>query len=165
MMFWLISMFHRIYLTDSPEPTLRTSPLGLISCAGIMDGWVRSISNRFAGYVGFSTAAILCSISGTCRFVCFSTSCYQLSAVITSLPRLGWEPCSWPHTPGPCDQVVGFCGSLLGNQVPSTAIPGPAGLCTSFYDWDACHYRLSTQSSIILWVKLLSLRYWAALNF
>ncbi len=35
-------------------------------------GWViQSISNQ-TGYVGFPTAAILCSISRTCRFVCFS---------------------------------------------------------------------------------------------
>ncbi len=41
---WLSSMFHRNYLTDIPDPTLRTLPPGLISCAGTMDGWVRSSS-------------------------------------------------------------------------------------------------------------------------
>ncbi len=38
MMFWLSSMFHRNYLTDGPDSTLRTSPPGLVSCAGTMDG-------------------------------------------------------------------------------------------------------------------------------
>ncbi len=45
-MFWLSSMFHRNYHTDGPDPTLRTSPPGLISCAGTMDGWVRSSSTE-----------------------------------------------------------------------------------------------------------------------
>ncbi len=36
-------------------------------------------------------------------------------------------------TPGSCGPVVGFCGSLLGHQVSSTAIPGPAGLFTISY--------------------------------
>ncbi len=30
--------FHRNYLTDGPDSTLRTSPPGLVSCAGTMDG-------------------------------------------------------------------------------------------------------------------------------
>ncbi len=38
MMFWLSSMFHRNYLTDGPDSTLRTSPPGLVSCAETMDG-------------------------------------------------------------------------------------------------------------------------------
>ncbi len=91
-MFWLSSMFHRNYLTDVLDPTLRTSPPGLISCAGTLDGWVRSSST-----VHWYCVAILCSISGTCRLVCF-TSCFRRSAVMTSLvdtrSRLGWEPCS-----------------------------------------------------------------------
>ncbi len=37
-MFWLSSMFHRNYLTDGPDSTLRTSPPGLVSCAETMDG-------------------------------------------------------------------------------------------------------------------------------
>ncbi len=55
----------------------------------------------------------------TCRFL------FRLSAVMTSLvdtrSRLGWDPwIVWPSRRS--------LRSLLGQQVPSTAIPGPAGL-------------------------------------
>ncbi len=51
-------------------------------------------------YGSLVLCSILCSISGTCRLVCF-TSCFRLSAVMTSLvdtrSRLGWDPwIVWP---------------------------------------------------------------------
>ncbi len=86
-----------------------------ISCAGTMDGWVRSSSTE---------KLVLCNHSlqyfwETCRFL------FRLSAVMTSLvdtrSRLGWDPwIVWPSRRS--------LWSLLGQQVPSTAIPGPAGL-------------------------------------
>ncbi len=94
-MFWLSSMFHRNYLTDGPDPTLRTLPPGLISCAGTMDGWVRSSSMVHWYCVAFF--AVFLGPVVWCVFI----SCFRLSAVMTSLvdtrSRLGWDPwIVWP---------------------------------------------------------------------
>ncbi len=122
------SMFHRNYLTDGSDSTLRMLPPGLVSCAGTMDGWVRSSSTE---------RMVLCNHSvqyfwETCRFL------FRFSAVMTSLvdtrSRLGWDPwIMWPSRRS--------LWSLLGQQVPSTAIPGPAGLFKiSFWTGDTAFW-------------------------
>ncbi len=126
--FWWSSMFHRNYLTDGSDSTLRMLPPGLVSCAGTMDGWVRSSSTE---------RMVLCNHSvqyfwETCRFL------FRFSAVMTSLvdtrSRLGWDPwIMWPSRRS--------LWSLLGQQVPSTAIPGPAGLFKiSFWTGDTAFW-------------------------
>ncbi len=84
------SMFHRNYLTDGPDFASGTDLMRR------NHGWVSTI--QFYG--SLVLCSILCSISGTCRLVCF-TSCFRLSAVMTSLvdtrARLGWDPwIVWP---------------------------------------------------------------------
>ncbi len=66
-------MFHRNYLTDGSDSTLRTSPPGLISCAGTMDGEYDPV---------LWEKLVLCNHSlqyfwETCRFL------FRLSAVMT----------------------------------------------------------------------------------
>ncbi len=66
---------------------------GLISCAGTMDGWVRSSSTESLVLCKPFFAVFLGPV-----VLCVFTSCFRLSAVMTSLvdtrSRLGWEPCS-----------------------------------------------------------------------
>ncbi len=119
----------------------RTWLFGLISCAGTMDGWVRSSST-----VHWYCVAILCSISKGPVVWCVSPLAFDSvqwwphSSILD--PGKDESPVPRPHTPGSCGPVVGFCGSLLGHQVSSTAIPGPAGLFTiSFLAGDASYWR------------------------
>ncbi len=79
-MFWLSSMFHRNYLTDGPDSTLRTSPPGLVSCAETMDGEDDPVL-----WKNWYCVTILCSISGKPVIFGVFTCLFRLSAVMTSL--------------------------------------------------------------------------------
>ncbi len=74
-MFWLGSMFHRNYLTDGPDPTW--SGFRLRDRSHAQEPWMGEYDPVLT--VHWYCVAILCSIFGTCRFVCFhllpSTQC------------------------------------------------------------------------------------------
>ncbi len=79
-MFWLSSMFHRNYFTDGPD----TTP-GLISCAGTMEiGEYDPFLIRL-DTLDFLLLPFFAVFLGPVVLCVFQTSCYRLTAVITSL--------------------------------------------------------------------------------